>query len=65
MTRTTIRLENVTVAYDGHPAVHHVSGVFAPGSLTAVTGPHGAGKSTLLKALTGEDGRTHAGAGKG
>ena len=54
MTRTTIRLENVTVAYDGHPAVHHVSGVFAPGSLTAVTGPNGAGKSTLLKALTGE-----------
>ena len=54
MTRAAIRLENLTVAYDGHPAVHHVSGVFAPGSLTAVTGPNGAGKSTLLKALMGE-----------
>jgi len=48
-----IRLDNVTVAYDRHPAVHHVSGCFAPGSLTAVIGPNGAGKSTLLKALVG------------
>lgn len=48
-----IRLDNVTIAYDRHPAVHHVSGRFAPGSLTAVIGPNGAGKSTLLKALVG------------
>lgn len=34
--------------------MHHVSGCFAPGSLTAVAGPNGAGKSTLLKALMGE-----------
>ncbi len=49
-----IRLQNVTVAYDRHPAVHHVSGLFAPGSLTAVVGPNGAGKSTLLKAIVGQ-----------
>jgi zinc/manganese transport system ATP-binding protein len=49
-----IRLQNVTVAYDRHPAVRHISGAFTPGSLTAVTGPNGAGKSTLLKALVGE-----------
>lgn len=48
-----IRLENVTLAYRRHPAVHHLSGEFAPGSLTAVVGPNGAGKSTLLKAIMG------------
>jgi zinc/manganese transport system ATP-binding protein len=54
MSLAPIHFENVTVAYDRHPAVHHVSGCFAPGSLTAVAGPNGAGKSTLLKALMGE-----------
>jgi zinc/manganese transport system ATP-binding protein len=49
-----IRLTDVTVAYDRHPAVHHVSGQFAPGSLTAILGPNGAGKSTLLKAIVGQ-----------
>lgn len=54
MTRAAIGVEDVTLAYDGHPAVHHLSGRFAAGSLTAITGPNGAGKSTLLKALLGE-----------
>ena len=54
MSPPAICFENVTVTYDRHPAVHHVSGCFPPGSLTAVTGPNGAGKSTLLKALMGE-----------
>lgn len=48
-----IRLDNVTIAYQRHPAVHHVSGSFAKGSLTALVGPNGAGKSTLLKAIVG------------
>jgi zinc/manganese transport system ATP-binding protein len=48
-----IRLENVSVAYDRHPAVHHVSGTFKAGELTAVVGPNGAGKSTLLRAIVG------------
>ncbi len=48
-----VRLDNVTVSYNRHPAVHHLSGEFAPGSLTAVVGPNGAGKSTLLKAIAG------------
>ncbi len=47
----SIELQDVTLAYRGHPAVHHVSGVFAPGSLTALIGPNGAGKSTLLRAM--------------
>lgn len=54
MTSAAIRCDGVTVAYDRHPAVHHLSGSFEPGSLTAITGPNGAGKSTLLKALMGE-----------
>jgi zinc/manganese transport system ATP-binding protein len=49
-----IRLVDLTVAYDRHAAVHHVSGAFEPGSLTAIVGPNGAGKSTLIKALVGE-----------
>lgn len=49
-----VRLDNVTFGYRRHPAVHHVSGTFAPGSLTAIAGPNGAGKSTLLKGIAGE-----------
>jgi zinc/manganese transport system ATP-binding protein len=50
---TGIALHDVTVAYRQHPAVHHLSGTFAPGSLTAIVGPNGAGKSTLLCAMVG------------
>jgi zinc/manganese transport system ATP-binding protein len=48
-----IRLDDVTVSFDREPAVHHVSGTFAAGSMTAIVGPNGAGKSTLLKAMIG------------
>ena len=48
-----VRLLDLTVTHDRHPAVHHLSGVFAPGSLTAIVGPNGAGKTTLLRALAG------------
>jgi zinc/manganese transport system ATP-binding protein len=46
-------LHDLTLTHDRHPAVHHVSGTFAPGSLTAIVGPNGAGKTTLLRALAG------------
>lgn len=49
----SVRLENVTLGYDRHPAVHHVSAALPAGSLTALVGPNGAGKSTLLKAIAG------------
>jgi len=49
----SIRVQDLTVGYNRHPAVHHLTGVFEPGSLTAVTGPNGSGKSTLLKAVMG------------
>jgi zinc/manganese transport system ATP-binding protein len=48
-----ITLRNVTLGYDRHPAVHHLSGEAAPGTLLAVVGPNGAGKSTLLRGLVG------------
>lgn len=52
-TPAAIALHNLTVSYRQHPALHHVSGHFAMGSLTAVIGPNGAGKSTLLKSVAG------------
>jgi len=48
-----VRFLNVTLGYDRHPAVHHLSGEVQTGSLTAVIGPNGAGKSTLLKGIAG------------
>ncbi len=49
-----IALDNLTLGYGRHPAVHHLTGQFPQGSLTAVVGPNGAGKSTLLKGMSGE-----------
>jgi zinc/manganese transport system ATP-binding protein len=48
-----VKLDNLTVSYRQHPALHHLSGHFAKGSLTAVFGPNGSGKSTLLKSIVG------------
>jgi zinc/manganese transport system ATP-binding protein len=50
---TELRFRDLTLGYDRHPAVHHLSGTVAPGSLTAVVGPNGAGKSTLFKGVVG------------
>lgn len=49
----SIKLHDVTLGYDGHPAVHHLAGEVRSGSLTAVVGPNGSGKSTLMKGLAG------------
>lgn len=48
-----VRVRDLTVSYHGHPAVHHLSGEFAAGVLTAVVGPNGAGKSSLMEVLAG------------
>jgi zinc/manganese transport system ATP-binding protein len=50
---TAIRFDDVTLGYGRRPAVHHLDGAIAAGSLTAVVGPNGAGKSTLLKGVVG------------
>ena len=49
-----LRFDNLTLGYNRHPAVHHLKGDVAAGSLIAVVGPNGAGKSTLLKGIVGE-----------
>lgn len=48
-----VALDNVTLGYDRHPAVHHIRGDIESGALLAVIGPNGAGKSTLLKGIAG------------
>lgn len=48
-----LSLRDVTLGYEGRPAVRHLDAEIAPGSLTALVGPNGAGKSTLLKAAAG------------
>jgi zinc/manganese transport system ATP-binding protein len=48
-----LRFRDVTLGYDRHPAVHHLSGEVASGALLAVVGPNGAGKSTLLRGIAG------------
>jgi len=48
-----LQFRDVTIGYDRHPAVHHLNGVIAAGSLLAVVGPNGAGKSTLFKGIAG------------
>jgi ATP-binding cassette, subfamily B, bacterial len=48
-----IELKNVTVSYNGKPALNNVSLTIAPGSKTAIIGPTAAGKSQLLYLMTG------------
>jgi zinc/manganese transport system ATP-binding protein len=48
-----LQFRDVTLGYDRHPAVHHLTGDVAQGALVAVVGPNGAGKSTLFRAIAG------------
>jgi zinc/manganese transport system ATP-binding protein len=48
-----LQFRDVTLGYDRHPAVHHLSGEVASGALLAVVGPNGAGKSTLFRGIVG------------
>jgi zinc/manganese transport system ATP-binding protein len=53
MAETTLEFDDLTLGYDRHPAVHHLSGKVARGALLAIVGPNGGGKSTLLKGIAG------------
>lgn len=48
-----LRFCDLTLGYDRHPAVHHLTGDVPSGALLAVVGPNGAGKSTLFKGIVG------------
>lgn len=48
-----LQFRDLTLGYDRHPAVHHLTGSVDEGALLAVIGPNGAGKSTLFKGITG------------
>lgn len=51
--KACISFRNLTLGYERHPAVHHLTGTVEEGALLAVCGPNGAGKSTLLKGICG------------
>ena len=53
MSESAVVLHDLTLTYERRPAVHHLTGALARGSLTAIVGPNGAGKSTLLKGIVG------------
>ena len=53
MSQAQLKFRDLTLGYDRHPAVHHLSGDVASGALMAVVGPNGAGKSTLFKGIVG------------
>ena len=54
MKAPAVSIQNLTLGYDRHPVVHHVTGTIGQGDLLAIVGSNGAGKSTLLKAIVGE-----------
>lgn len=49
-----VSFEDLTLGYERHPAVHHLSGEIRKGELLGLVGPNGAGKSTLLKGIMGQ-----------
>ena len=53
VTPPAIGIERLCCRFGARPALAGLTGVFAPGSLTAVVGPNGAGKTTLLRSLSG------------
>jgi ABC-type Mn2+/Zn2+ transport system ATPase subunit len=48
-----IRLEDVTLGYDGAPVLQHVSLAIERGEFAALLGPNGAGKTTLFRGMLG------------
>jgi manganese/iron transport system ATP-binding protein len=50
----TVSFQNVSVRYNGTPALEAISFQLQPGETVAVVGPNGAGKSTLFNVIVGK-----------
>ena len=53
MYRSTVKVEEVTVAYNGKVALHGANLELRAGSISGLVGMNGSGKSTLFKAIMG------------
>ncbi|NYS48467.1 metal ABC transporter ATP-binding protein [Streptococcus danieliae] len=49
----TLKITNLSLAYDGQAIFQNLSLDLSPGSITGMIGPNGAGKSSLVKAMLG------------
>jgi urea transport system ATP-binding protein len=54
VTRSTLYLDSISVAFDGFKALNELSLELSRGELRAVIGPNGAGKSTMMDVITGK-----------
>lgn len=52
-----LRVEHVTISYNGKPVVQDVSFELRQGEILGIVGESGSGKSTIVKALGGFWGR--------
>jgi manganese/zinc/iron transport system ATP- binding protein len=48
-----LHVEDLTVSYDGKPALWDIDVDIPPGVMAAIVGPNGAGKSTFIKSVLG------------
>ena len=53
MSAALIRLQHVTVTYDGQNVLDNIELSVEPGQIVTLIGPNGAGKTTLVKAVLG------------
>src|ERR1022692_601636 len=54
MSGKTLRLENLTVSFDGFKALNELTLQMEPGEPRAISGPNGAAKTTMMDVITGK-----------
>ena len=54
MTDKTLRLDKLTVSFDGFKALNELTLTIEPGELRCIIGPNGAGKTTMMDVITGK-----------
>jgi urea transport system ATP-binding protein len=58
----SLRLEDLTVSFDGFKALDGLTLTVDPGELRCVIGPNGAGKTTMMDVVTGKTRPDHGSA---